>query len=278
MEGRQCGEHRRLGSRPGDGIGQRSSCRGHHSRPLRPRPLPRQASLRAERKPTGASRSRDRHRARRDYRDNLAASGHALDTKRRLTPPECCAAGALGSPNGGHRALALPGEVAAGRAAERGLGERRRPGGGSPVRDLRCGHRVRPHRAASPGAALRLGAASRRREPRDHASRRHGRRRRRGTLRVARPAGQSFVRRRPAVHAATRTSTSSSGSRRAPGRRSRAPKAGSTTARAPACHWCRPATIGAWDARRFRSNLVLDGEGEDALVGTTVTVGERRSR
>ena len=34
------------------------------------------------------------------------------------------------------------------------------------------------------------------------------------------------------------------------------------------------ATIGAWDPRRFRSNVLLDGEGEDSLVGSTVTLGE----
>jgi uncharacterized protein len=33
-------------------------------------------------------------------------------------------------------------------------------------------------------------------------------------------------------------------------------------------------TIGAWDRRRFRPNIVLDGRGEDSLVGSTVTVGE----
>jgi uncharacterized protein len=32
-------------------------------------------------------------------------------------------------------------------------------------------------------------------------------------------------------------------------------------------------TIGAWDRRRFRSNVLLDGEGEDALVGSEVTLG-----
>ncbi len=32
-------------------------------------------------------------------------------------------------------------------------------------------------------------------------------------------------------------------------------------------------TLGAWDARRFRSNLVLEGSDEDALVGTRVRVG-----
>ena len=34
------------------------------------------------------------------------------------------------------------------------------------------------------------------------------------------------------------------------------------------------ATIGSWDQRRFRSNVLLEGEGEDALVGTTVRLGE----
>ena len=34
------------------------------------------------------------------------------------------------------------------------------------------------------------------------------------------------------------------------------------------------ATLGSWDRRRFRANVLLDGEGEDALVGSTITVGE----
>lgn len=33
------------------------------------------------------------------------------------------------------------------------------------------------------------------------------------------------------------------------------------------------ASIGAWDARRFRTNVLLDGHGEDALVGTTIRIG-----
>jgi uncharacterized protein YcbX len=33
------------------------------------------------------------------------------------------------------------------------------------------------------------------------------------------------------------------------------------------------ATIGAWDPRRFRANVYLDGEGEDALTGSKVTLG-----
>ena len=33
-------------------------------------------------------------------------------------------------------------------------------------------------------------------------------------------------------------------------------------------------TVGAWDRRRFRANVLLDGEGEDALVGSTITLGE----
>jgi uncharacterized protein len=32
-------------------------------------------------------------------------------------------------------------------------------------------------------------------------------------------------------------------------------------------------TIGLWDARRFRANVVVDGEGEDALVGSSVVLG-----
>ncbi len=34
------------------------------------------------------------------------------------------------------------------------------------------------------------------------------------------------------------------------------------------------ATIGAWDRRRFRPNVLLEGEGEDELAGCTVTLGE----
>ena len=34
------------------------------------------------------------------------------------------------------------------------------------------------------------------------------------------------------------------------------------------------ATIGTWDRRRFRSNVLLDGAGEDALVGSQVTLGD----
>jgi uncharacterized protein len=32
-------------------------------------------------------------------------------------------------------------------------------------------------------------------------------------------------------------------------------------------------TLGTWDRRRFRANVLLDGEGEDALVGRRVRVG-----
>lgn len=34
------------------------------------------------------------------------------------------------------------------------------------------------------------------------------------------------------------------------------------------------ATIGSWERRRFRSNVLLDGEGEDELVGSQVTLGD----
>jgi len=33
-------------------------------------------------------------------------------------------------------------------------------------------------------------------------------------------------------------------------------------------------TLGTWDLRRFRSNVLLDGEGEDALVGEVVRLGD----
>ena len=33
------------------------------------------------------------------------------------------------------------------------------------------------------------------------------------------------------------------------------------------------ATIGEWDRRRFRSNVLLEGHGEDSLVGSRVTLG-----
>ena len=38
------------------------------------------------------------------------------------------------------------------------------------------------------------------------------------------------------------------------------------------------ATLGGWDRRRFRANVVLDGAGEDALVGRTVRVGDAELR
>lgn len=34
------------------------------------------------------------------------------------------------------------------------------------------------------------------------------------------------------------------------------------------------ATIGAWDRRRFRPNILLEGDGEDALVGSSITLGD----
>jgi len=34
------------------------------------------------------------------------------------------------------------------------------------------------------------------------------------------------------------------------------------------------ATIGGWDRRRFRANVLLDGEGEDGLVGSQVFLGD----
>jgi MOSC domain-containing protein len=36
------------------------------------------------------------------------------------------------------------------------------------------------------------------------------------------------------------------------------------------------ATIRDWDPRRFRSNVLLDGEGEDDLVGIAVQLGDSR--
>lgn len=35
-------------------------------------------------------------------------------------------------------------------------------------------------------------------------------------------------------------------------------------------------TLGAWDRRRFRSNVLLEGGGEDRLVGSTVRLGEAK--
>ena len=36
------------------------------------------------------------------------------------------------------------------------------------------------------------------------------------------------------------------------------------------------ANLGGWDARRFRANVVVDGAGEDELVGTVVSLGGAR--
>ena len=35
-------------------------------------------------------------------------------------------------------------------------------------------------------------------------------------------------------------------------------------------------TLGTWDRRRFRANVVLDGAGEDALEGARCELGEAR--
>jgi uncharacterized protein len=35
-------------------------------------------------------------------------------------------------------------------------------------------------------------------------------------------------------------------------------------------------TLGAWDRRRFRANVIVDGDGEDAWVGSTLTIGGAR--
>jgi uncharacterized protein YcbX len=35
-------------------------------------------------------------------------------------------------------------------------------------------------------------------------------------------------------------------------------------------------TLGEWDRRRFRANVLLEGEGEDALVGSTIGIGGAR--
>jgi uncharacterized protein YcbX len=35
-------------------------------------------------------------------------------------------------------------------------------------------------------------------------------------------------------------------------------------------------TLGDWDRRRFRANVLLDGEGEDAFVGSTIAIGDAR--
>ena len=32
-------------------------------------------------------------------------------------------------------------------------------------------------------------------------------------------------------------------------------------------------SLGAWDARRFRTNIICEGSGEDDLVGQTVSLG-----
>jgi uncharacterized protein YcbX len=38
------------------------------------------------------------------------------------------------------------------------------------------------------------------------------------------------------------------------------------------------ATIGAWDTRRFRANVVLEGSGEDELVGSDIRIGDAAFR
>jgi uncharacterized protein len=38
------------------------------------------------------------------------------------------------------------------------------------------------------------------------------------------------------------------------------------------------ATIGSWDRRRFRPNVLLDGEGEEALVGASIALGDTSLR
>jgi len=61
--------------------------------------------------------------------------------------------------------------------------------------------------------------------------------------------------------------------RRASGRRSRAREAFHDSERAR-LSLVSTSTIGTWDRRRFRANVYLDGEGEDAFVGSRMALGD----
>jgi MOSC domain-containing protein len=77
----------------------------------------------------------------------------------------------------------------------------------------------------------------------------------------------------PRRPAATRIRSSTSSMRRsATGRRSRERPARSTTRPSYACRWCRPRRSARGIAAR--SNVLLAGDGEDALVGAHVSLGD----
>ncbi len=178
----------------------------------------------------------------------------------------------------GHGAVALPGEVDAGRGARRRddrsardrrrprLGGRRhrRPGSGSPVGEPRScsfahatlvGDDVRitlpDGSVASDDDALSVLARSA-----GHPDPRR-RRRRRARSRSGSP--------RTTTPTATRPSSGTGG---------RDPSAPSTTRPAPRCRSSGPARSATWDMRRFRPNVVIDGTGEDDWVGSTLRLGD----
>ena len=156
------------------------------------------------------------------------------------------------------------GEVARRRATRPCRGRRPRPARRPAVGHPRLDHRQGPHGATRAAAVVRFGASDpeRRRQPDA-----------RPTVHTDLSAWLGYavelVRAAPGVarhlrepaRLRTRRRTGSSG---------RAPKACSTTRQRTRVSLVSTATLRDWDLRRFRTNVIVDGDGEDAFVGQRV--------
>jgi hypothetical protein len=160
-----------------------------------------------------------------------------------------------------------------GGTARRGHGKVGRPRGRPSVRDLRRRVRPGPDGPARARSPVRLGTPARGRNCRDHVAGRFGSRRRRRADSVARSTGD----------AALRGDGGTTPLRKRGRLRARADERVGDIRRSSGAFHDNPTarvslvsttSVRSWDPRPFRANVLLDGEGEDSLVGSRVTLGE----